>query len=148
MTVVAWDGTTLAADKRATNNGLHRTVRKIYRLNDEELAGVAGDFADSEAILAWLRGSRNPDTFPQLPDRDSARVLVLRRIAGGVRVLLYEARAIPIEFEERHFAMGCGRDYAMAALYLGKSAVEAVAIASALDCYCGNGIDTLTFDTP
>ena len=35
------------------------------------------------------------------------------------------------------------RDFALAAMHLGKSAREAVEVACALDVFCGNGIDTL-----
>ena len=32
MTTIAWDGMTLAADKRATAGSLTRTVTKLYRV--------------------------------------------------------------------------------------------------------------------
>jgi ATP-dependent protease HslVU (ClpYQ) peptidase subunit len=41
-------------------------------------------------------------------------------------------------------AIGSGRNYAMAAMYLGKTAAEAVAVAAALDSSVGCGITTLT----
>jgi ATP-dependent protease HslVU (ClpYQ) peptidase subunit len=59
-------------------------------------------------------------------------------------VMRYEG-AWPIPIEDRQFAMGSGRDYARAAMHLGCSAAEAVAVACEFDENCGNGIDTLVF---
>lgn len=42
-------------------------------------------------------------------------------------------------------AIGTGRDYARAAMHLGRNAVEAVQVAILFDENCGNGVDTLTF---
>lgn len=43
MTVICWDGKTLAADKRATSVGLARTVTKVQRHGDVLLA-MTGDW--------------------------------------------------------------------------------------------------------
>ena len=56
---------------------------------------------------------------------------------------LYERTPHPIRYEQRHVAIGSGREYAIAAMYLGKNAVEAVDVACALDGGCGGGIDSL-----
>jgi hypothetical protein len=48
MTVIVWDGKTLAADKQATQADLKRKVTKIHRLRGH-LVGVSGD---------WDRGRR------------------------------------------------------------------------------------------
>jgi len=48
--------------------------------------------------------------------------------------------------EDAFCAMGGGRDYALAAMFLGKSALEAVQVACALDITCGKGIDVLELE--
>jgi ATP-dependent protease HslVU (ClpYQ) peptidase subunit len=142
MTVIAWDGTTLAADKRAEIHGSHMTVRKIFRLRDGSLVGCAGDSTWAASVVAWLNGARDPQAYP-LPPEGGGTVIVVGA-DGAAR--LYQRSAFPLEVEDATVAVGSGRDYARTAMALGFDAVRAVEVACALDCYCGNGIDTLTFD--
>lgn len=53
MTVIAWDGKTLAADKRGTRGGLPVTVTKIKRIGDV-IAGVAGNAAHVGELFQWV----------------------------------------------------------------------------------------------
>jgi hypothetical protein len=139
--VIAWDGKTLAADKRACNGTLYRTVTKIFRIGGN-LVAYAGDPAFGEEMLAWIARGERPEDFPtgQRDKEDWTGILVIR--PDGT-IQKYERTPYPITFEDRHHAIGCGRDFALAAMYLGKTASEAVAVAIALDSACGNGIDTL-----
>jgi hypothetical protein len=144
MSVIAWDGKTLAADKRAGNGTLYRTVTKIFRVGNC-LIGYAGDPAFGEAMRAWIQAGEKIEDFPasQRDKDDWAGTLVIRQ--SGL-IQKYERAPYPITFEDRHHAIGCGRDFALAAMHLGKTAREAVEVAIALDSGCGNGIDTLTFE--
>ncbi len=139
MTVIAWDGKTLAADKRAVCAGACTTVTKIFRVG-ESLIGCSGDIGPSLALLAWFRDGHDPEKYP-VKDTESARLLVIHR--DGT-ILRYES-AHPFTVEDTMFAAGSGRDFALAALRLGRSAREAVALTCTLSSECGNGIDTLTF---
>lgn len=143
MTCVAWDGTTLAADKRATRGEITDTVTKIFRVNDL-LVGFCGTGSLGHEMVEWLRRGGDPDTFPERQrDEDKcAGVLAITR-TGEVRH--YGAGPHPDVFENKHVSLGSGRDYARAAMHLGKTAAEAVAVACEFDPGCGNGIDTLTF---
>ena len=143
MTVIAWDGKTLAADKRASSDGLILTVTKIRRVKGL-LVGVAGNMSSGVAMMNWLAGRRK--TFPtcQSSQEDWAQVLVI----DGTRILTFEQTPIPVEFEDRFFAIGSGRAYALAAMHCGRSAREAIEIACQYDNGCGNGVDTLTLIKP
>lgn len=139
MTVVAWDGRTLAADKRACNGTLVRTTTKIFRANGA-LCAFSGNAAGGVELLEWFRAGADPTKYPESQRGDNGAYLLVIA-ADGVR--MYEGGPHPVRFEDQHFAIGCGRDFAMAAMHLGKTAAEAVAVACALDSGCGNGIDTL-----
>ena len=142
MTIVAWDGRTLAADKRSTVAGLVRTVTKIWRVNGT-LVGGCGDAAFVLAVVDWLRAGADPAKYPASQrDKDDWQPVLVIDTDG--RPMLYERSPFPIKYEDPFCAMGSGRDYAMAAMHLGKTAAEAVAIASLFDNGCGNGCDTLT----
>lgn len=142
MTVVAWDGTTLAADKRGVVGCMPVTTTKIFNLGERGLLGYSGEQSFGEAMLYWYKQGASEDTFPahQRDSADCASVIVVRK----GRVIKYDRTPYPIEIHERQVAIGSGRDFALAAMYCGKSAVEAVEIACKFDVYCGNGVDALS----
>jgi len=144
MTVIAWDGKTLAADKMSCAGGYGYTVTKVRRLRDGSLAAFSGDGDAAMALLAWLEAARNPASYPEtVKDTDTSAVVV---DLNGV-LWSYGKTAFPQRVECKLFAMGHGRDFALAAMHCGKTAREAVEIACQLDVFCGNGIDTLTLET-
>lgn len=141
MTVIAWDGTTLAADKRAVNSGLARTVTKVFVVGDK-LVAIAGDYSSGLAMKAWAEGGFVEADFPESQkDKDSWATFVV--IDAKKRVLVYEQTPHPLVFEDKHFVSGSGRDFAMAAMHCGKTAAEAVEIACLFECHCGNGVDAI-----
>lgn len=140
MTVIAWDGKTLAADKMACAQGYGYTVTKVRRLRDGRLAAFCGDGDSAMELLAWLEGSLNPATYPESQKTNDTSAVVIQ--PDGT-VLSYGKTAFPQVIEDRIYAMGHGRDYALAAMHCGKTAREAVELVCRLDVYCGNGIDTL-----
>jgi ATP-dependent protease HslVU (ClpYQ) peptidase subunit len=142
MTAVARDGKTLAADKRTSFGGLHAVTTKVHRLPDGRLLGCAGNAAQISEMVHWFATGAGPEKLPaiQLDPKECVSVLVIR--PGGF-VLHYESTAYPIQLENRIWAIGSGRDFAMAAMHLGKDARQAVMLACELDSTCGNGVDTL-----
>lgn len=142
MTVLAFDGHTLAADKRAVLGSMILTTTKIFRVN-KALVGYAGDACFGEEMVAWYGRGAKPEDFPtnQRDKDDWSGLMVFKK---GDRIARYERSPYPVRFDSEKIAVGCGRDFAMAAMYLGKTAREAVEVAIALDNCCGNGIDTLS----
>jgi hypothetical protein len=145
MTVIAWDGTTLAADRRACANGFIYSVTKIARVADV-LVGMSGYIARFGPYREWIESGRDPAKFPTEPkdDREWSQFLVVHR--SGLIERFEGGSRYPIIVEEHWHTMGSGREFAAAALYLGFNAVHAVEVASALSEECGNGVDTLTFE--
>ena len=84
-------------------------------------------------------------TFPAMQrDKDeTANFLVV--YADG-RVHEYGRSHIPDILEDEFVAIGSGRDFALAAMHLGQSAVEAVGLACRLDANCGLGVDEMTHE--
>ena len=143
MTIIAWDGKTLAADKASTSVGYARTVTKIFRV-PEGLVGFAGCAEHAMQLLEWFMASRPSGEFPKrAKDEECAGALFIGNdgVCWG-----YGATPYPERVEERFDAIGCGRDYALAAMHLGHDARHAVEVACALDVNCGKGIDTLSLN--
>jgi len=140
MTTIAWDGKTLAADKRCVNNGLCATVTKLFQVGDLRVA-VSGEFDQGLAMVAWLRSGQDPAAFPE-KQKDNTKYCPTAVIDDG-KFLIYETTPYPLHIEDTFYAIGSGRDFALAAMYLGKTAVEAVELASKFDAGTGNGVDYL-----
>lgn len=144
MTVIVWDGTTLAADKRAVCGDRPATTTKIWK-HKNELMGGAGTATTCLMMRDWYVGGRDPKKFPepQKQEETSCNFVVVRRDGSYLR---FEGSHVPLELSESHFAMGTGADYAYGAIAMGADAIKAVEVASQYDLWCGNGVDTLTFD--
>jgi len=143
VSVIAWDGRALAADKRACFGTVFRTTTKIFRVNGR-LVGYAGDADSGEAMLAWYASGAIPSDFPASQSTDSWSGLLVIEPSG--QIIRYERTPHPLKFPPQQFAIGSGRDFAYAAMHLGKSAAEAVEVACVFDSGCGNGVDVLTHD--
>jgi ATP-dependent protease HslVU (ClpYQ) peptidase subunit len=144
MTVIAWDGKALAADKRSTIAGMAATTTKIHRVFGE-LVGFSGSGSHAAELLEWVKGGRKPEAFPRRADADEAAGTLI--IDKQRRILQFAWNSPnPEIIEDAFFARGAGRDYAMAAMHLGCDARKAVEVACVFDTSCGNGIDVLEFD--
>lgn len=142
MTVIAWDGRTLAADKRASNAGMAKTVRKIDRHGDV-LFAVTGDFDTAAELREWFKAGAKPSEFPEAARKDAATLVVID--AQGIRS--YATGPYPMPIEDRISAWGSGRDFAMAVMHLGFDARKAVEVACLFQTDCGNGIDCLELES-
>jgi hypothetical protein len=144
VTVIAWDGKTLAADKRAICSYSY-SVTKIARVGDC-LVGVSGRGDKIAEFRRWLSEGRQEASFPKRDSDDTFFTgLVIYRDG---RIERFEGSHVPILVEESVHCLGSGCEFARAALHLGCDAVKAVEVASLFVADCGNGIDTLTFDDP
>lgn len=140
MTTIAWDGKTLAADTQASSCGLKFRTSKIGRLKDGRLYGISGDADYGLAVVDWLNGGEKPHQA----DKDDWSTILVIGLDGSIN--RYERRLIPITVLEHQHAIGSGRDFAMAAMACGKTAKEAVEIASQLDEATGGYIETLALN--
>lgn len=119
------------------------TVTKVARVGDM-LIGFAGNLATAMEMVAWIAAGAKPESLPAA-QRTGDFVDLICVLPGG-KVLMYERGPIPYTPEQRFVSTGSGRDFAMAAMHLGRTSAEAVAIASLFDVHTGNGVDTLTLE--
>lgn len=146
MTIIVWDGKTLAADKQATDDGVRRTVTKIRRVksgpNKGCLIGGSGACAQSNALMNWFEAGGDPEFFPKYQENEQLAA-ILTVITPDKKILRYEYTPTPIVFEDEQYCTGSGRDFAYGALALGADAVNAVAVACEFMVDCGMGVDYL-----
>lgn len=147
MTVLAWDGKTLAADKQATENGVLHQITKIKRItkgkNKGWLIGNAGSAASGQLLMDWFETGADPKHFPYEYQKTDGLFATLLAISPQGIVHRYEHLPIPIVFEDEFYAMGSGKDMAMGAMAMGADAVTAVQVVCTYETECGVGIDVI-----
>lgn len=141
MTVIVWDGTTLAADRQGVATEMRSIRTKIYRNDEREIVyGYTGDLARGLIVIDWYLKGADPNQFPKHQegiDDSWGRLIVADK--NGCRC--YEDSPFPLPVEQQYMAWGSGRDYAMGALAMGADARKAVEIASKFCITCGLGVD-------
>lgn len=142
MTVIAWDGKTLAADKRAIpGGGICHVTTKIQRHSNSLLA-ITGSWDVGCEMREWWKSGAEPEKFPAKAREDTATLIVFRADA----ILIFNSGPYPMPLELKQCAFGSGRDFATAAMHLGCNSERAVEVACKFQSDCGNGIDTLELE--
>lgn len=147
MTVIAWDGSVLAADRRLVIGGVVAETTKIRRAG-KFLVGGAGPTVEVAYLLEWAGHDFDLDQHPEklygVKISDETALVAVTDSVGGPRVVVYEGGGrLPAVVKSPFFALGSGEKFASAAMYLGHNAEYAVSVANALCPWCGNGCDML-----
>jgi hypothetical protein len=143
MTVIAWDGRTLAADKMACCGDTAVTCTKIRRV-DEKLFAWCGGRGEGMALVEWYLAGADKDKYPEFQKSDDWARLVVATASG---VVFYEKVPEPQPCEDPYGAWGSGREVALGALAMGADARHAVEIASTHVHTCGLGVDVFELVT-
>lgn len=138
MTTIAWDGTTLAADRRISGCGGVLNTTKIIRAPDGRLIGASGKASACEALRQWLLTKEGE---PPVPLKDEAWGDLIEIEPDGTVYLWGEWGRFPVLDDE--VAIGSGHQFARAAMACGKSAAEAIEIAALFDECTGSEVDAL-----
>lgn len=148
MSVVAWDGRRLAADRQGTNGSRALVVTKMFEIEavrDGEkvraIVAFTGMPSHFGALLRWVALEDHETTaLPTFQStEDWSRLVVLYPHTG--KVYVYEATGHPVLVEETSAAWGAGADFALGAMAAGVSAPTAVEITSRYSTLCGQGVD-------
>lgn len=138
ITVIAWDGSTLAADSLGCINGrrVDPPFKKIREVRQNVFAAISGGAGAASKFFKWAQEGANPDDWPSF--------------SGGGAFLLIE-NGIGTAYDEdgaantvdAPFAFGVGGDLAMGAMAAGANAIKAVEIAVRYSVDCGAPINHL-----
>jgi len=144
MSVVVWDGHSVAADKRACIAGAAMTTTKLWRQPDGIILATTGEMGFGLAAIQWWKSGANHKEWPPFQSTDDwARVLIFE---PGQRPYGFERQPVRQVVEDGFMAWGSGREFALGALAMGATARRAVEIACQFNVDCGNGIDE--FEVP
>lgn len=149
MTTIAYKDGVLASDSRATWAGnvkancikMWRIQSKVEPVKGEVLLGVCGNLAAALLFKDWMEAGGAPNLKERGVDADDSFGAIIVHKSG-----LYSAdhlcriEAMPEEF----WSDGSGSQFALGAMACGKSAADAVRVASRFDCYTGGRIVTMS----
>lgn len=138
MTTIAYRDGVLAADSLVTlgSTKVHGSYQKIRRIGDH-IIGTAGSVASCQAFIDWIRMG-DGETLP--PKGEYNALIIDPR--GRVREI-ENGSVLPVPRGAKFFAIGSGSPYALAAMYAGANAAEAVKIAAKIDTSTGLPVKTL-----
>lgn len=140
MSVVAYDGVTIAADRMMSGQSDAYATCKLFQ-HGGWTWGVVGNGYHMQELKAWIMKGCNADTFPACQRGEQyATALGVEHTTG--RVCEIGKSPYPIEVLSIPVAIGSGCEYARAAMLLGLDAVKAVEFASKHVYTCGMGIDS------
>ena len=140
MSVIAFDGKTMAADRQATFGDSALSASKVFA-HEGVMYGCCGNYEDTLLFRQWVEGGQREKDMPEL---ESCGFLVHDPEQG---LFLMSERLVPIPVEAEKWAIGSGADFARGAMAAGKSAEQAVEITCDLCLSCGEGIEVLRRST-
>lgn len=144
MTVIAWDGKRIAADRQVTFGDLRVTTTKLRRLASGEVIASTGDQELGRMLEAWYERGADPSSYPKFENEERARLIVV----GEDGLSTYGRHPVAVKCEDQFIAFGSGRDVAIGALAMGADARRAVEVASQFNTGCGLGVDEMEFVRP
>lgn len=144
MSVIAWDGKTLAADRQGTICDTNVTVSKIRKSSDGTILAWVDSHEGGMAMALWFEKGADPEMLPDTQNKDDwSRLITL--LPNG-QIFTYELQGIPLPILDPFAAWGAGRDFALGAMAMGADARKAVEIASKFNVYCGMGVEAFDFE--
>lgn len=146
MTIIAWDGKKLAADRALNFGSSKATCTKIFKV-DQALIGWSGVSSVGLEMVQWFKNGRKIEDFPdsQRKEESGSLLVIEHDIRNKIVIREYYSCPFPMKIEDSFYATGSGAEFALATMYLGYPAEKAIEVATALCPTCGNGIDILEF---
>ena len=152
MTTIAYKDGVLASDSRATAGGMivSEKAEKLFNVHGY-LVGIAGSAAEGVAFVSWLEkhvlSQQVSSDLPQIevimPEPSDDEDFYALVIFPDGRVFMYEGGSHCYPIQDDFYSIGSGSPFAMTAMSLGSSAIDAVQVAKKFDCYSGGEIKSL-----
>ena len=141
MTVIAWDGKTIATDRMA-NDGSHKweSSKAWYGMsNDKEVVIITGVGLAHyiRQLSEWYQQGMH-DIKPDVPP-SKAKLIVVQK--DGLYELSYK---MLLPYDAPYCAFGDGKELALGALAMGATAGQAVNICNEHSLQCGKGVELFT----
>lgn len=134
MSVVVWDGKSLAVDRGATDGFTMWELDKAWKHDEEVLTGV-GAYSTICRMRDWYLAGCINDDFPRTLSH--AELIVVS--PSGLKRYEHTSPQ-PIVHGFNKCAFGSGRDFAYGAMAMGATAEQAAQVACGFSVSCGHGV--------
>jgi ATP-dependent protease HslVU (ClpYQ) peptidase subunit len=142
MSVVVWDGTTLAADSYGNNGETCFPVTKLWKDDADNLYGAVGGVQAINLLQEWSK-YQGRSNYPEEARLNKATLLVIKKDKYVIR---YYGSPVPIQSPLKSvLAIGEGSQYAYGALDMGATAEQAVAVAIKRSVHCNGEPVSITW---
>lgn len=152
MTTIAYDGSTLAADRGMWSAGLVYQTTKLFRL-DLDLGGphkaecivaMMGVATYCHALIAHMQDPKsNPMPDPHDYEMDGCHDVAFVW-PKGQKPFTLSSLGVRMRVDTPYYACGAGREFAMGALLAGASPKRAVSLAIDYTDYAAHGVDVMS----
>ena len=141
MSVIAWDGITVAADRQVTSEMLICEARKLFLVKGYAV-GFVGTLAPGMLLLEWFkRGAKKEEWDQEMQSSEVGSSLI---VVGKKKVWEISEYPYFCNVHDSAWAWGAGREVALGAMAAGADALEAVEAAIRLNVCCGVGVDSFS----
>lgn len=146
MTVIAVKDGVMAADTQATDDsGMKVPCRKLYKMPNGALIGGSGSDQCIQRFIACILEGTKFELSKE--EKDDFHTLIL--MPDGSLFEFEDENGWRVYDNEFGYAIGSGKTVATTAMFLGRSAEQAVEVAKVLAQGCGGGTDSLSiYGTP
>lgn len=141
MTVIAWDGDILAADRMWSTYNMSYGQSKLHKINNEFIF-QAGNKSCGYEFLEWYKNGADPNKWSDERFKDSSSILIILK-RDGLYMLIGNPVLVPFK-TNNFFAWGYGSEFACGVLACGKSAIDAVKLTSKHVDHCGYGYNAVS----
>mgnify|MGYP003149565023 CR=1 len=145
MTVVVWDGETLATDRQASDGSLKwETDKAWYVMRDDKpyiVSGV-GYLKYIVSLREWFINGAVPNEYPY-GLKDSATRITTQQLVVVDKdkgLIVYDDSPYPTVHGFVPCAFGDGKEFSYGALSMGATSSEAVGVTNEHSLHCGKGV--------
>lgn len=142
MTTIAYRDGIIAADSAVSSCGSNVGMTEkitVIMSRPKRYIGFCGELAILPYFIDWYRAGANPKKAPDVLKNGNFDAMVVWRPVKHkeeVKVIIYDSVLGPMDMTSSPFvAVGSGTSAALAAMYAGASAEEAVEIAAKVDLH-------------
>lgn len=148
MTTICYRNDILAADTRAYSGGKAPIGSKTKIFHDPELKLASGCSTTAvgfgERFWMWLTGEIGDQDFKESQPEEGFTAITIQ----DGEVFIYDNSPFPTgPLKADYFAIGSGREYALGAMEMGASAIEAVRVACKHDVWTAEPIMAIDLRT-
>lgn len=145
MTIIVYDGHSLAIDNAGVHEGIKVPLVKAFRCNDGSVITGVGNAAQIALMRDWYVNGAKSEEFPESQRQGNPWCELIVVDKDGLT--RYEHTPSAVMHARHKCAFGVGKDIAYGALAMGATAEQAATIVTQYHPDCGHGVMTFIWST-